>query len=158
MRNIGSEDGWAFPSSYTMGLTILETLAHSELFHEEVINWARQFKNEMPTPEVRDITRDWWKENGSLILEKKYQAVKPGRDLANPPVITPMVDVPINAAPPSSPSPAFAKPVKPEKPPQRAEETPLATKPEPSFWPAFAILGGFIALLVLGFAARPRQE
>lgn len=159
MRNIGSEDGWAFPSSYTIGLTILETLGNSGLFNEEVINWARRFKGEMPTPEIRDIMRDWWKENEKLILDENYKAVKPGRDLAIPPVVTETVVVPIDAPPSATPSPAAAESAKTEKPPEAPVETRQVSPAKSNSWLAFGILGGCIALLIMGvMAARPRQN
>lgn len=159
MRNIGSEDNWILPPSYTMATTILETLAYSPLFNGEVINWARRLQGETPTPEVRGIMRDWWKENEKLILKENYKAVKPGRDLANPPVVTKIVNVPIDAPPSSAPEPATFEPAKTEPLPEPPPVAASAKTPESSPWLALSILGGCIALLVIGvFAGRPRKQ
>ena len=159
MRNIGSEDNWILPPSYTMATTILKTLGYSPLFNGEVINWARRLQGETPTPEVRGIMRDWWKENEQLILQENYKAVNPGRDLANPAVVTKIVTVPIDAPPSSGPAPATFEPAKTEplrEPPPVAAS---ARKPESSPWLAFLIFGGCIALLAIGsLAGRPRNQ
>lgn len=138
------EEGWVTKGPYTAqsfsaSKLILEMLGQTPGFDSDVINWARRVRTQIRTLyDVRDVMRDWWRENEKFFKERNYQAVRPGRD------IKPVAEAELAAEVPTAPA-TTPEPVSPKSMP--VASTP-GESPTPSSGFLWTCAAGAIALLV----------
>jgi hypothetical protein len=153
--NLGGDVG-VYPASFNMATAFIRLVARSTYFSKKVNAWAKRFGEKpmiydpVQANELRDLTREWWRENESKIRAGDYTAVKPGRD----PTTTTEPPAPIHgsvATPPaSSPSQSI--------PDVRSTPSTHAPPSGQSAWFGLAAIIVSIILLVAGLAFFVRRS
>ena len=134
------EDGWVtrgpeLAQSFASSVLILRMLGTTPGFDSEVINWARRLPPQIKTyTDVREVMRDWWRENERFFKERNYQAVQPGRDIKR------VAEADVAAEVPAGPT-TTSKPVSPRSMPVAST---LGESPTPSA--AFLWTGAGVAI------------
>jgi hypothetical protein len=72
--------GSVIPRSYRYASAIITIMAKSQVFTDDVRDWATNHRK-ANIEKLLPVVCEWWKENDSAIRARNYRAVRPGRDI-----------------------------------------------------------------------------